>query len=279
MSESALIPTVLIDTTLQLEQQKIKPRPTVVETALSGFHFRAASSYSRLEAKRAWVQRLAYIHTESKQVDSIPQLLDRITRKLGSHPGHRRRLTTSIEAISSYSERLKGSMSGHAAMERFRYLIVDAVLSLNTWWDRSIHHEFDGTKCVRAKEFPTFDLRTETIQAGIARCVRSKIQCNIHNFRSNNAANFEKIIDSVSGCHHGADKSPELVAAAAILEASKVDATHLCDDGVCAKIGDCLITVDGLKMSHFASTNAREWGPLARTFDRVFLNPNDNDVH
>jgi hypothetical protein len=273
MVDAGPVGAVLIDTTLQIEQQKIDPRPSAVESMLAPFRFRGASSFSRLEAKRAWIQRLAYIHTESKQVGSIPQLMDRITRKLGSRPENHRKLTSSIEAISSLSERLGGTLSGNAAMERFRYFIVDAVLSLNVWWDRSIHYEFDGTKCVRARERPSFDTKTETIKAAIARCVPAKIQCTIHTFRRENDSHFQKIVDAVRECKHETEKSAELQRSAQLLKESSDDPECLCDDRVCGRIGDSIITVDGIRMSHYASTNSREWAPLAKIFDKQFVNP------
>jgi hypothetical protein len=268
-----MMPTVLVDTTLQIEQQKITPRPQAVKDVLSQFRFRASSTYSRFEAKNSWIKRLAYIHAESKQVESIPQLLDRINRKLGSHPQNDRKLRTAIEAISACSDRLKGGLSGRAAMERFRYLVVDAVLSLNTWWDRSVHHEFDGTRCVRARERPTFDVKTESIEAGVPRCVPSRIFCGIHTFIVDKAAYFQKIIDAVKQGTHGTEKSLELKASATVLEEAKADPTHLCNDQICRKLGDCLIAVDGIEMSHFASTNAREWEPLCGIFEKQLVAP------
>jgi hypothetical protein len=270
---STMLPTVLVDTTLQIEQQKITPRPQAVRDILSQFRFRAGSTYSRFEAKNSWIKRLAYIHAESRQVESIPQLLDRITRKLGSHPQNHRKLTTAIEAISACSGKLNGGLSERAAMERFRYFVVDAVLSLNTWWDRSVHHEFDGTQCERARERPTFDVRTESIEAGVPRCVPSRIHCGIHTFSIDKSAHFQKIIDAVNQGTHGAEYSPELKAAAIILEKAKIDPTYLCNDQVCRKLGDCLIAVDGIEMSHFASTNAREWEPLSGIFEKQLVVP------
>jgi len=265
--------TVLIDTTLQIEQQKIEPRPEVIRKAVSGFTFRAASTYSRLEAKRSWIQRLAYIHTESKHVATIPQLLDRINSKLGSNLHHHRKLTTAVEAISACMAKLKGNLSDKAQMERLRYVVVDAILSLNTWWDRSVHHEFDGSKCIRARERPTFDTRSETVKAGVARCLPSKIQCDIHNFAVQNMVYFDKVIDAVNNARHEAEKSEELKAAAGVLAKAKEKPERLCDDNICRKVGDCLIAVDGIGMCHFASTNDREWIPLSKIFEKHHVNP------
>src|ERR1035437_9188000 len=108
--------TVLLDTTIQLEQQKIEPRPEVVRNSIASFKFRAVSTYSRLEAKKAWVQRLVYLHTESKQVSSIPLLLDRVTAKLGGHPMSRRMQNTSMEILSAIQSKLEQTTPGDTGL-------------------------------------------------------------------------------------------------------------------------------------------------------------------
>ncbi|MGA2499608.1 MAG: hypothetical protein ABSH20_17870 [Tepidisphaeraceae bacterium] len=265
--------TVLLDTTVQLDRQKYRPQDDCVARCLNHFSFHATSSNARLEAKRAWIQRLAYLHQECAYAQNIPELISRVNRKLGANRHHHRMLTTCIDAIAANLSRTSGNITAAASLLRFRGHLADAILSFTTWWERSVHHEFDGTGCVRAHERPTLDLNRDTINAAIKRCNRSRIQCRIHDLFTEHKEQFHKIVDAVETERYGAHQSDELRRSVQEIKKADANAEHLCDDRICARLGDSIIAIDGIEMAHYASTNETEWRPLAEVLQKTYVNP------
>jgi hypothetical protein len=262
--------TVHIDTSLQIERFKARRKAQTVEDGLRLFGFKSSSSYARLEFKRAWLQRLLYLYSAAQDVSRLDELIGYINDRLGSYSGHRRRLTTCLQAIESFLSRIDDDLSPTAQLIRLRYHIRNALLGAYAFWDASIVHEYDGTGCVRAAEHPK-QLAGEKIDVSIPRCKRSNIQCTIHEFFEKNRDHFVAIRVGIEKL--GDQASQELKDAKGIIEEAEKNSEYLCDSRNCPKLGDSLIAVDGLSMDCFAANNDKEWRFLANVLGKKLVNP------
>ncbi len=98
------IRTVLVDTSLLVEQQKGPERSSPVRRALSQYPFQGATSYAKLEFKRAWLKRLAWLYnsTNREDVGSISLLINLIDQTFGKHPLQRRTYQTLMQALAAF---------------------------------------------------------------------------------------------------------------------------------------------------------------------------------
>ena len=183
--EKTRVKTVHIDTSLQIERCKAPQKAHVVERALEPYRFKSTSTYAKLEFKRAWLRRLAYIYLACSDVTRVDELLDYVNDKLSSHPGHARRLTTCIQAIASYLSKIRGQLTTEAQLIRFRSHVRKGIMGAYAWWDSSITHQYHGTECKRALEEPR-QLPNGKIDVSIPRCRREKICCGIQKFFKEN---------------------------------------------------------------------------------------------
>jgi len=265
-----LIKTVHIDTFLQIERCKAHKKAQIVEQALKFFPFKSTSSYAKLEFKSAWLQRLLYLYSASQKVGRVDELIGYVNDRLGSHHLHRRRLNTCFQAIESFLSKMNESLSPAVQLVRLRSHIRIAILGAYTWWDRSVHHEFNGTKCVRASEQPK-QLAGRKIDVSIPRCRPKNIECAIHKFFEENRTHFIAIKLAIEAL--GDEASPELQKAKMIIENAEKNPTSLCDDRNCLKLGDILIAIDGLGMGCFAANNDKEWTLLSEVLGKKLINP------
>jgi len=269
-SRQEKIKTVHIDTSLQIERCKAPKKASIVEQALKDFQFKATSSYARLEFKRAWLQRLLYLYSASKEVNRLGELIGHISDKLGSHPGHRRRLNTCLQAIELFLSKIDEDLSTAAQLIRVRAHIRNAILGAYTWWDSSVTHEYNGTCCVRAYEKPK-QLSGGRIDVSIPWCRRNEIKCNIHQFFEKNRKHFIAIKLAIKEC--GDNVSNELQNAKKIIEDVEKNPKYLCDNRNCSDLSDALIAIDGLDMDCFAANNDKEWILLSEVLDKHLINP------
>ena len=264
------ITTLHIDTSVQIERCKGTETAGSVERVIKDFKFKTTSTYAKLEFKRAWLQRLAYLHSASFKVERDDQLLEYVNKKLGAHPAHRRMMSTCLQAIISFLLQINGPLTPQARLLRLRSHIRSSVLGAHTWWtEYSVEHEFDGTGCIRAQEKPTE--RGGVLDVSIPKCNRSNINCSIHQFFSENLDVFLYIKSRIEAL--GQSASDELKRANEIISKSMDDPTHLCNTKICAAIGDVIIAVDGIKMGCFAANNDKEWVFLANVLSKKLINP------
>lgn len=264
--------TVHIDTSLQIERCKAPRKKQVIEDTLQEFAFKSTSSYARLEFKRAWLQRLAYLHKACREVKRDDELLGYVQDRLGSHPLLQRRLCTCIQAIESFLSEIQESLTPEARLLRLRSHIKSAILSAYSWWNHpsTVTHEYDGTHCVRAYEEP--ERRPNgMIDVSIPRCKPNKVKCCIQQFFEKNRNQFVSVKRAIENL--GTDASPELCRAKSIIEAAEKNPKSLCNSTTCPKIGDVLIAIDGLLMDCFAANNDSEWQLLADVLDKELINP------
>lgn len=262
--------SALIDTSLLIEQQKRPSQAAPVRQALSRYRFHAISSYSKLEFKRAWVNRLAYIHKVSQRPHCrrVPDVLADIARLL-ANPQQGRRVQTCLDALSAFLELDGGQVSSRAQLARLRAHCKQAVLGAAAWFRHAGHEEFKGTSCVRAEELPR-ELPDGSLDTAIRRCHPASIHCKIHEHFSKNKDAFDQIRSTIKSAP---DASNELKAMLPEFDAAETDNTHLCDDRHCARIADAIIAVDGRHVDEYTANNDKEWRLLAQSMNKPLLNP------
>jgi len=90
-SQAAL--RVHVDTSLQIEQQKVQAQSEPVRRALAAYSFISTSTYALKEFKRAWLQDLNLIYSKSRDCKQIGDVYTAIQRALW-HPMAKRRVQT-----------------------------------------------------------------------------------------------------------------------------------------------------------------------------------------
>jgi len=263
--------TVLEDTSLLIEQQKLSKYARPVRDALSAYEFKGASSYSRLEFKRAWLQKLNYIHGVCREsaTRSVGDVLDWISAKLTGHPKQKRRLQTCLDAITRFLELDGKAISGAAQLARLRAFCKASILTASEALGRMVTGEFRGTQCVRAEELPR-ELSDGSLDVAIPKCRRKKIRCAIHEFFASREATFAAIADRIDAEE---DPSDQLKAISKAVRSAQKDPAHLCDSDNCGKLADAIIAVDGRDMAEFAANNDREWVTIASAMRKALVNP------
>src|SRR5438270_5330517 len=82
--------TVHLDTSLQIEQQKVEAKAKRVQDYLAGYIFTSTSSYARKEFKRAWLQDLNLIYKATRDAKQIGDVYSSLQRSLWHPAVHRR---------------------------------------------------------------------------------------------------------------------------------------------------------------------------------------------
>jgi hypothetical protein len=268
--EKTRIKTVHIDTSIQIERCKAPAKSNIVEQALEPYRFKSTSTYAKLEFKRAWLQRLAYIYSACFEVKRFDELLGYINDRLGSHQGHARRLTTCIQAIESFLAKTQGSLTPTALLVRFRSHVRKGIMGAYAWWDWSTTHQYHGTECRRAIEEPKI-LPNGKIDVSIPKCQRGKTCCGFQIFFEDNKQEFMKLKHAIE--KHGEPISNEIKVWRDTIKDIEKNPLFLQDSKTCTKLGDAIIAIDGLDIECFAANNDREWKFLAKVFAKELLNP------
>ncbi len=262
--------TVHLDTSLQIERCKAARKANPVVDFLRDFRFVSTSSYAKLEFKRAWLQRLAYLYSLSGEVKTIGELSGVLADRLGSHPLHRRQLSTCLQAVEAFLLPTNDRISETVQLTRMRAHLRGAVLNAYSWWEASVTHEYNGTNCIRASERPRIS-GGDKLDVSIPKCRRNTIRCRIHSFLQDNKEHLRAIKAEIDRL--GSNASDELKDAKAVLDVFEDDPEKVCQDSICAKLGDILVAIDGINIGSFAANNDREWVPLARALQKHLLNP------
>jgi hypothetical protein len=264
------VTAIHLDTSLQIERCKAERKAKPVADFLKDFRFLSTSSYAKLEFKRAWLQRLAYLYSLSGQIGTIGELSGVLADRLGGHPLHRRQLSTCLQAIEAFLRPTSGKISEAAQLTRMRAHLRGAVLNAYSWWEASVTHEYNGTNCIRASERPRI-AGGGKLDVSIPRCRRGTIRCRILGFLRDNREHLRAIKAEIDGL--GSSASEELREAKAALDAFEKDPESVCQDNVCTKLGDVLVAMDGVTIESFAANNDKEWTLLARALRKHLLNP------
>lgn len=265
------VTTVLVDTSLLIEMQKRSAQADPVKEQLSHYRFQGASSYSKLEYKRAWIHRWRYIYdlTREEGVSNVLDVHDRITSRLGAHPGKAAMLTTTLDQMSAFFHLDSGRITSRAQLWRLQAHAKRMVLSGARHLELSVTSFFCGTACIRAEE-PVEQMCNGSLRATIAKCKPGRIQCRINEFFQKRRGYFESIAKHIDGLESPSKQLQEM--ANHIKKAQSVD-THLCDSSNCSKLADAIIAVDGIDMDTFAANNDAEWKHISSVLEKPLINP------
>lgn len=262
---------ILVDTSLLIETQKATVESERVRSTLRQYPFKGASTYSMLEIKRAWAQRLGYLHSLCRRPDiqNVMDLIDKINI-LHSHPLNRRRVSTCLSAMSRFLRDDGPEIrTDRIGLIRLRAHFKNAVLSLREAIAEFVSGEFDGTECKRAAELPC-ERSDGTLDVSISRCRPNKIQCSVHHFFERHRRAFQALaayVDDAKGA------SGELRTMRDHIRKAESDSAHLCDERHCCKLADMIIALDGRDMDAYAANNDREWEPIAKLMKKPLINP------
>lgn len=263
--------TVLVDTSLLVEQQKQEKYAAPVRECLACYQFRGASSYSKLEFKRAWVQKLGYIHRicRDPHTHTMGDVLDWIERRLANHPKQKRRLQTCLQALAAFLDRGPARLSHRAQVVRLEAHCKRIILDGTRLLDDLVTAWFKGTGCVRAEEPPTVQ-RDGSLNVTVSRCNANRTQCGIAKFFAANEGRFGAIADCVDGL---SSPSQELGRIRDQIRQAQRDPQCLCSDEECKRLADALIAVDGFGMDAFAANNPSEWEAISSALGKCLVNP------
>jgi len=270
LSKKTHVKTVHIDTSLQIERCKASPKADVVERSLEPYRFKSTSTYAKLEFKRAWLQRLAYIYSICYEVTRVDELLGYVDDKLGAHPKLARKLTTCIQTIVAYLSKIQGRLTPEAQLLRFRSHVRKGIMGAYAWWDWSVTHQYHGTECKRATEEPKMRPNGK-IDVSIPRCLRDKTHCGVQIFFEENKQAFAKLKSAIE--ESGQIMSDEIKAWKEVIEKAERDPLVLLDSKICSMLSDAIIAVDGIDIDCFAANNDKEWIFLSEVFGKELLNP------
>ena len=262
---------VLVDTSLLIEQQKRQEHAQPVREALAGYRFKGASSFSRLEFKYAWLQRLAYIYeiTKKPSVRSTLDVLEWINNKLQGLNRRRGQVQTVFQALFTFLELDNGRIGGKAQLTRLRAHCKVAILDAVDGFEQIVTGEFKGTDCARAKQLAK-ERSDGSLDTSIRQCKRGRRECRVDDF----FLEHRDLFTAISACIAAAeDPSPELQEIREHIQAAMKDPEHLRDHQKCRRIADAIIAVDGRDMEVFAANNDREWRTIASAMNKHLQNP------
>ncbi|NLW87289.1 MAG: hypothetical protein GXY38_10495 [Planctomycetes bacterium] len=261
--------TVLVDTSLLIEQQKQRKQADPVRKALNRYGFKGASSFSRLEFKYAWLQRLSYLYdVASKPHHAVHEVWDYIMKRLGGLEKQRGRVQTLWDALHKFLELDGKRLTDEAQVLRLRAHCKTSILDARDAFSEMITGEFNGTDCALAKEFVR-ENPDGSFNVTIPKCKRGQQQCQVADFFQKHRELFATIANAVSAV---SDASPELLRIREHILAAMDDPEHLCDQS-CRRIADAIIAVDGHGMDVFGANNDKEWRTIAAALGKDLLNP------
>jgi len=259
-----------LDTTLQIERLKTDELATAVDKGLHDFKFRSTSTYAKHEFNRTLIRDLAFLYTHAQRASGFGDIVGQIKNSFGSKLASKNRLTRCLEIIQRFLDQRPKTLTVDLEMVRLREHLAFMLANAHMVWQRSVHHEFQGTACHRAEIKPRL-APNEKIIFSLPQCRRNNIKCKIHEFFQANLASFEKIASKAEALGEAASK--QLAGAAKQIREASKDPPILCDDRKCAKIGDAIIAVDGIDLPWFGANNDEDWQPISEALGKELLNP------
>lgn len=234
---------------------------------LSEYEIKTASSFSRLEFKRSWLQDMNYMHSLLIKGHDPAGLLNAAKNALVQRP---RRVSRILEIFNrAWDEVAQSTPKSHIA-SRLRDRLRIGILTNWKKFAGNVDTIFNGTACLRATEPPKLNNETGAIDCSVPSCRRKKIRCKVHEFHSANAGHFGRIRDITNADETA---SAELRESSRTSSNAAVDPETLCDDRTCKKMGDAIIAVDGASLPVFAANNDKEWSLIAKALGKDLVNP------
>lgn len=260
---------VHLDTSIQMERCKSSPEASRVREYLKLFKVTTSSSYARIEFLRAWIQRLVFLHGVLTDVSNLGEAMKLLESRLKNQQ-HLRQYKTRLQALFAVMETTKSSdLESRAALVRVRKNLQERIIGWNYWWQHSITHGYDGTKCARATIRPKVRSNGD-IDAAIPQCRRTSIHCCIDQFVTRNKSHLDSIANAVKS---DSASSSGLKKIAETIQSCVNDPQMACDDRICRRLGDAIIAIDSGGQATLAANNDTEWILLASVLGRKLDNP------
>lgn len=259
-----------LDTTLQIERLKTDELAEAVNKGLRDFRFRSTSSYAKHEFNRTLIRDLAFLYTHAQRASGTGDIIGQINKSFGTKLGSKNRLTRCLEIVQGFLDQRPKTLTVELEIIRLREHLALMLTTAHMVWQRSVHHEFQGTACHRAEIKPRL-APNEKIIFSLPQCRRNNIKCKIHDFFLAKLDSFEKIASKAESLGDAASK--QLAGAARQIREASKDPAVLCDDRKCAKIGDAIIAVDGVELPWYGANNDEDWRPISEALGKKLLNP------
>lgn len=242
-----------LDTTAQFNRHSLDQAvKQEIEALLATARISGSSTYARLEFKLSFLRDLAYLHGKMRQFRSLPAVLAHLARLPTPHD---RKLRRTLMHLARFWQNVPGG--DDATIDAILLSIEHSVITCWSWFDESVDYLADGTGCVRSKEPPRI-ARSGHLEVILNQCRPERIRCRIHRFFQENRALFEGIVSEIEKLPEG-ERSNEMKSIQRITREASANATVLCDDRVCRKIGDALIGIDGRGFPAIVSSNRKEY--------------------
>lgn len=255
---------LFLDTSAQFNRHSLdKESRQEIEGLLNSSRITGSSTYARLEFKMSFLRDLAYLHGKLRQLESIPHVLSHLSKL---PPPHDRKLRRTLDHLARFWQNIPGDDT--ARMDAIILCIEQQVLSIWRWFDDSVDYLADGTGCVRSRESPRF--HRGHLEVILKNCRRDQIRCRIHRFFTENRELFEKMASKIDSLAYE-ERTKELIRLQQVTDQASADATILCDDRICRKIGDALIGVDGKEFPSIVSSNAKEFRVISEAVGNNFI--------
>lgn len=264
--------SVLLDTTLLIEQLKREKFAKPVREAMAPYRVKGASSYSKLEIKNAWLKNYAYIHVQCRlpTVESVMDVRMEVSKRLMGHKANARRVLTCLDQFDKFLELQSTRIPDKAQVTRLAAHCRHAVLTAEQSWDQLTTRVFRGTECAVADDPPSVLGNGALVVPLPIKCNSKRVRCQICQFFIRHKRAFVAIAESAEKQE---DASPELRTMAEQIRLAQENPQRLGDRNHCSKLADAIIAIDGRAMDEFAANNDPEWRPIAQVLGKVLVNP------
>lgn len=277
-----------VDTDIQIFRRHPDPRlKNAAETAIKSYDLVGTSTYAKLEFKRNHLRDLAYLWNKLRKVSGLAELYPKLSKLTFRQ---KRKLGRILDGLGRITKKVEDRGIRLTEAERIECMLTELENIIEIDWERFDHRSqidylVDGTGCVRAQEPPKI-ASGERMEVSIPQCRRDRILCRVHDFFIENRSDFEAVRDAITSLE--SEQSERLTAELSRfklhIETARTDSTHLCDDRICAKLGDVLIAVDGKAGNpqpcpELLSSNQAEYGIVCPAINmpyNTFVKPREN---
>lgn len=259
-------PRVLLDTSIQIDRIKTGARRRRIDELLSGFQFRFSTDISLLEFKATVIEQCVTIHAELRRKQKFTSVRDALIEKNHRQVSLRAHIFNNIINVFGGSSFEVAPDADRRLAEKARLSLEDAIPRLYKEFRTGVDSVLTvGVSCDRAREQPV--KKRVAFDTNLPRCRRGKNKsCTIEAFIRKSAPKIAAVLDQQAGESEQLKKTQSLFND--VIANQQRELSH----SECRSAGDALIILQGCEhATHAASTNAREWAPLASATGVKFL--------
>ena len=267
----------LLDTTVQVDRQKMPARRERIADILAGFGFTFSTSISLLEFKATVIQECIFLHNELRRPGArFTRVRDRVLES--NHPQAKLRGHIFNNLIGVFAPGTAFQVEEAAdrrLAEQARLSLENVIGPLYDWFlNESAHsHLTDRIGCTRAAERPVRDGRV--FATNLPNCKRGRNKnCRVEGaIRNAGAAARLRLSEACDRADAAASGSADQMRRALtvidrVLAEGAADLSH----GDCRRAGDFLVALEGeVAATHALSTNARDWEHVSSVFGLEFV--------